>query len=114
MHPDQQTLQCSFCNKTQDATAKLISSPSGYPRAYICDQCVLICNRQIEEVPRDRAVGAGTASRQRSAKAPVCSFCHKGRGHVRLVASLGDPPTAHICEECLAVCKSILEDMTAE
>ncbi|MBZ5667214.1 MAG: hypothetical protein LAO30_21745, partial [Acidobacteriia bacterium] len=29
------TLRCSFCHKSQDAVAKLISSPSDYPRAYI-------------------------------------------------------------------------------
>ena len=26
-------LRCSFCHKSQDAVAKLISSPSDYPRA---------------------------------------------------------------------------------
>ena len=34
------TLRCSFCHKSQDAVAKLISSPSDYPRAYICDALV--------------------------------------------------------------------------
>src|SRR5215469_3173446 len=34
------TLQCSFCGKSQDIVGKLISSPSDYPRAYICDECV--------------------------------------------------------------------------
>ncbi|HEY2232785.1 MAG TPA: ClpX C4-type zinc finger protein, partial [Candidatus Angelobacter sp.] len=33
----EETLRCSFCHKSQDAVAKLISSPSDYPRAYICD-----------------------------------------------------------------------------
>lgn len=35
-----EALHCSFCRKTQDAVGKLISSPSDYPRAYICDACV--------------------------------------------------------------------------
>ena len=34
------TLHCSFCGKSQDIVGKLISSPSDYPRAYICDECV--------------------------------------------------------------------------
>jgi hypothetical protein len=34
------TLHCSFCGKSQDVVGKLISSPSDYPRAYICDECV--------------------------------------------------------------------------
>ena len=46
--PDE-TLRCSFCQKTQDAVGKLISSPSDHPRAYICDECVVVCNAILEE-----------------------------------------------------------------
>src|SRR3989440_1126620 len=42
-------LRCSFCHKSQDAVDKLISSPSDYPRAYICDECVAVCN----SIPED-------------------------------------------------------------
>ena len=53
------TLRCSFCHKSQDAVAKLISSPSDYPRAYICDECVAVCNSILED---DRSeTPAGTA-----------------------------------------------------
>ncbi|HXR96634.1 MAG TPA: ATP-dependent Clp protease ATP-binding subunit ClpX [Terriglobales bacterium] len=48
----QESLRCSFCHKSQDAVAKLISSPSEYPRAYICDECVAVCNSILED---DRA-----------------------------------------------------------
>ncbi len=48
------TLRCSFCHKSQDAVAKLISSPSDYPRAYICDECVAVCNSILED---DRTEG---------------------------------------------------------
>jgi ATP-dependent Clp protease ATP-binding subunit ClpX len=43
------SLRCSFCHKSQDAVAKLISSPSDYPRAYICDECVAVCNSILED-----------------------------------------------------------------
>ncbi len=43
------TLRCSFCHKSQDAVAKLISSPSDYPRAYICDECVAVCNSILDD-----------------------------------------------------------------
>ena len=46
--PDE-ILRCSFCHKSQDAVAKLISSPSDYPRAYICDECVAVCNSILED-----------------------------------------------------------------
>jgi ATP-dependent Clp protease ATP-binding subunit ClpX len=52
-------LRCSFCHKSQDAVAKLISSPSDYPRAYICDECVAVCNSILED---DRATTPQTAA----------------------------------------------------
>src|SRR6266403_644867 len=45
----EEVLKCSFCHKSQDAVAKLISSPSDYPRAYICDECVAVCNSILED-----------------------------------------------------------------
>lgn len=53
------TLRCSFCHKSQDAVAKLISSPSDYPRAYICDECVGVCNSILED---DRGEAHPTSS----------------------------------------------------
>jgi ATP-dependent Clp protease ATP-binding subunit ClpX len=52
-------LRCSFCHKSQDAVAKLISSPSDYPRAYICDECVAVCNSILED---DRAATPPTTT----------------------------------------------------
>ena len=43
------TLRCSFCHKSQDVVGKLISSPSDYPRAYICDECIQVCNSILED-----------------------------------------------------------------
>ena len=44
-----ETLRCSFCHKSQDVVGKLISSPSDYPRAYICDECIAVCNSILED-----------------------------------------------------------------
>ncbi len=55
------TLRCSFCHKSQDAVAKLISSPSDYPRAYICDECVAVCNSILEDDRSETAPGAAPA-----------------------------------------------------
>src|SRR5579883_666685 len=51
-------LRCSFCHKSQDAVAKLISSPSDYPRAYICDECVAVCNSILEDDRGETQQGA--------------------------------------------------------
>jgi ATP-dependent Clp protease ATP-binding subunit ClpX len=55
------TLRCSFCHKSQDAVAKLISSPSDYPRAYICDECVAVCNSILEDDRAETPAGAAPA-----------------------------------------------------
>jgi ATP-dependent Clp protease ATP-binding subunit ClpX len=52
-----ETLRCSFCHKTQDVVGKLISSPSDYPRAYICDECIAVCNSILEDDVPKRAYG---------------------------------------------------------
>ncbi|MBW4038023.1 MAG: ATP-dependent Clp protease ATP-binding subunit ClpX [Acidobacteria bacterium] len=54
----EESLRCSFCHKSQDAVAKLISSPSDYPRAYICDECVAVCNSILEDDKGEVPVGA--------------------------------------------------------
>ena len=54
-----EVLRCSFCHKSQDAVTKLISSPTDYPRAYICDECVAVCNSILED---DRSEAQTTAT----------------------------------------------------
>lgn len=49
------TLQCSFCNRTQEDVRKLISGPG---EVYICDECVDLCNEIIaEDGEKDEAIG---------------------------------------------------------
>ena len=37
---------------------KLISSPSDYPRAYICDECIAVCNSILEDDKVEPQTGA--------------------------------------------------------
>ena len=39
-------VRCSFCGKSQEQVNKLIAGPNG---AYICDECIGICNEIIDE-----------------------------------------------------------------
>jgi ATP-dependent Clp protease ATP-binding subunit ClpX len=55
--PDE-PLRCSFCHKSQDVVGKLISSPGDYPRVYICDECVAVCNSILEEDRHETAFSA--------------------------------------------------------
>jgi len=50
----EELLRCSFCQKPQDSVAKLISSPGDHARAYICDECVAVCNSILEEERAER------------------------------------------------------------
>src|SRR3978361_2180847 len=57
----EESLRCSFCHKSQDAVAKLISSPSDSPRAYICDECVAVCNSILEDDKGEQQPGPAPA-----------------------------------------------------
>jgi ATP-dependent Clp protease ATP-binding subunit ClpX len=54
----EEVLRCSFCQKPQEAVAKLISSPGEHPRSYICDECVAVCNTILEEERGERLPAA--------------------------------------------------------
>ena len=60
------SLRCSFCRKAQGNVGKLISSPIDYPQAYICDECIAVCNSIMED---DRVEDAPPASRDVEAEA---------------------------------------------
>jgi len=51
-HSEDSSLRCSFCQKSQAIVGKLISTPSDYPRAHICDECITVCASILED---DRA-----------------------------------------------------------
>ena len=70
----EESLRCSFCHKSQDAVAKLISSPSDYPRAYICDECVAVCNSILEDDKGDLQGANGAAPQQLPKPAEVKAF----------------------------------------
>ena len=51
----EEPLRCSFCHKTQEQVEKLISSPSEYPRSYICNECVGVCQQILEDEKREQS-----------------------------------------------------------
>ncbi|MGA8981354.1 MAG: ATP-dependent Clp protease ATP-binding subunit ClpX, partial [Candidatus Acidiferrales bacterium] len=42
-------------HKTQEQVEKLISSPSEYPRSYICNECVGVCQQILEDEKREQS-----------------------------------------------------------
>ena len=52
-------MRCSFCHKTQSAVERLIASPGEAGRAYICNECIAVCQRILEaEQIEQRAASA--------------------------------------------------------
>ena len=60
-HGVHNSLRCSFCQKHQNQVEKLIASPSEYPRAYICSECIRVSYMILEDDraghPPDQAPG---------------------------------------------------------
>jgi hypothetical protein len=47
--PVSETPRCSFCRKNQNEVGKLISSPIDDVPAFICDECVSVCESILED-----------------------------------------------------------------
>src|SRR5438477_394294 len=51
-------LVCSFCGKSQDEVRKLIAGPT----VYICDECIDLCNDNIDEIDKIARKGGNPSS----------------------------------------------------
>jgi hypothetical protein len=92
-------LACTFCKRSQDLVAKLISGPN----VFICDACV---------ERAEQSLSSGLAKREFLAMASDdakvrCSFCRKRRSTDRAVLT---GPAGSICTQCLNVCRQIVAD----
>ncbi len=50
----EETLRCSFCHKSQAGVERLIASPGESSRAYICNECIGVCQSILEEEKREQ------------------------------------------------------------
>src|SRR6266403_1694537 len=104
-------LRCSFCHKSQDAVAKLISSPSDYPRAYICDECVAVCNSILED---DRTATPSAAVPNQLPKPHILLIGPTGTGKTLLAQTLArmlDVPFAIVDATTLTEAGYVGEDV---
>ena len=46
---DRRAVRCSFCGKMQEQVKRIIAGPG----CYICDECVALCNRIIDDTMED-------------------------------------------------------------
>ena len=89
---------CTWCDRPPSEVAKLVAGPN----VYICDACVTAAGRIERGTGKAGAALklAKTGSRER------CTFCHKRAVDTRAVVT---GPKAHICSECLRICREIME-----
>jgi ATP-dependent protease Clp ATPase subunit len=122
----QETRRCSFCRKGQGAAGKLIASPGEHPRAYICGECVGVCETlehgdrvRSDEVASSEADPGGSLRglfawyRRKHPAGPCCSFCGKAKEAAQeLMQELIASPDrrAYICHDCLTMCRHILAE----
>ncbi len=85
---------CTWCERPPSEVSKLIAGPN----VFICDACV----EAAERVLNGHAGGSGGLKRSRRTTRG-CSFCGK-RGSAQRALVVGP---AHVCAECLRVCREI-------
>ncbi len=94
---------CTWCGRPPSEVAKLIAGP----RVYICDACVDAAERVVAGVRNDagpfRQVKTKSAARR-------CGFCGRRANKDR---SLVTASPAHVCTQCLRVCREILDGRAA-
>ena len=91
---------CSFCGKEQDQVQRLIAGP-GY--VYVCDECIIAFLEGNIGAHKDIEAAAGENY--------PCSFCGKKRTRVRRL--IAGPNGVNICDQCIDLCREIIEDEQA-
>ena len=89
---------CTWCDRPPSEVAKLVAGPN----VYICDACVTAASR----VERGNGKAGGALKLARAGLRKRCTFCHKRPSDTRAVVT---GPAAHICSECLHICREIME-----
>ncbi|MGI8808159.1 MAG: sigma-70 family RNA polymerase sigma factor [Acidimicrobiales bacterium] len=96
-------LTCTFCRLAQGNGRKLIAGPG----VYICDLCIVLSDEVLrvgEQRANDRIQVVPVGSIEAETK---CSFCGKKRAHV---GGLASGSAVQICNECVDLCKEILDE----
>jgi hypothetical protein len=93
-------LVCTWCDRPDREVTKLIAGPD----IFICDSCIDAAEHALQG-------STGLSLQRASARAMRrCSFCRKRSGPNRVVIA---GPAADVCEECLKICRQILDGRAA-
>jgi ClpX C4-type zinc finger len=93
---------CTWCDRPANEVSKLVAGPN----VYICDACLELAGAALHD-----AWGTSETLRRAPEGAKErCSFCNKRSGRDR---SLVIGPAAHICSECMRICRDFMDDRVA-
>jgi hypothetical protein len=92
-------LVCTWCDRPSSEVSKLIAGPD----VFICESCIEAAERAMR--------GAGGAGLKRAqGKTGRCSFCRRRSSRQRPIVR---GAAAHVCGECLRICREILDGRAA-
>ena len=104
---NENSIQCSFCGKTQDQVRKLVAGPD----VYICDECIDLCDeiiakeyaQEMQQQENQPAAEQGTAL----AENPLCIVCRlpKDIAEVVFVSERGP-----VCTVCIAAIRAATDE----
>lgn len=92
-------LVCTWCDRPSSEVSKLIAGPN----VFICESCIEAAERAMRGL-------AGTGLKRAQGRTGRCSFCRRRGGRQRAIV-LG--AAAHVCGDCLRICREILDGRAA-
>jgi len=96
---------CTWCERPPSEVAKLVAGPN----VYICDACVMAAGRIERGTAKaggPPAKAGGALKLARPGARERCTFCRKRPADTRQVVT---GPAAHICSDCLRICREIMQ-----
>lgn len=94
---------CSFCGKSQARVRGLVASAT--PRACICNECLDVCHRILEEDKKNPEESGTYRAATASEKKLACGFCGSSQEAVdKLISAPAGIDACCICDRCVGRC----------
>jgi hypothetical protein len=92
-----QKVRCSFCSKPQMDVLTIVAGPE----AYICDECIAICNDVISQMTSDAPGVLAAFESKHFGPLVRCRMCHSTSEKSQATAFLGRGWLCAVCVEAV-------------